>query len=189
MFSKLRQNYRLSNILVRLLFVLGYVLYSWQDSFTAVELTADQLKEMGLTMTSSLALTTAFMTSALIGVALMFIVPWLASLFLNLSKFYNVPHAEYRLLVHVFVSLYYLVCGALKLINVFTPILLTWGAVLFPFLTSLGCIIWFYAVTSKLYFNDTTKPFYFRNMAIAYFVIAFVLIVYNVVVSTVGGAL
>lgn len=174
MFNKLRQNYRLSNVLIRIAFVLAYVLYSWQDSMVAVQLSTLQLQSTGLHMTNSLAVVTALMTSAGIGVALMFIVPLLASWFLNLSKFYTVPRAEYRLLVHVFFTLYYVVCGVLKLINVFTPLLLNWGDTLFPLLVSLGCMIWFYHVTSKLYFNDVTKVFYFRNISILYFVCAFV---------------
>lgn len=174
MFSKLRQNYRLSNILVRILFVLGYIFYSWQDSLVSVQLSMYQLNAMGIALTSAQELLVALMTSTLLGVGLMFLVPWLASVFLNMSKFYAVPHSEYRLLVHVFFTLFYFVCGALKLVNIFTPLLLTWGATLFPFLVSLGCVIWFYSVTSNLYFNDVTKPFYFRNMAILYFVCAFV---------------
>lgn len=174
MFSKLRQNYRLSNVLIRILFVLAYVLYSWQDNLVAVELSMAQFNAMGFTLSGAQMLLSALLTGALIGVALVFLVPWVASLFLNISKFYNVPHSEYRLLVHVFFTLYYFVCGALKLVNVFTPILLTWGAVMIPFLVSLGCVIWFYKVTSDLYFNDVTRPFYFRNMAILYFVCAFV---------------
>lgn len=173
LFSKLRQNYRLSNILIRILFVLGYVFYSWQDNLTAAELTKIQLYDMGVILTGSQTLLTALLVAALFGVALVFLVPWFAKLFLNASKFYSVPQAEYCLLVHVFFTLYYFVCGALKLVNVFTPILLAWGAVIFPFLVSLGCVIWFYKVTSDLYFNDATRPFYFRNMAILYFVCAF----------------
>ena len=161
-------------MLIRIAFVLAYIFYSWQDSLTAVEISNAQLKALGLAMPGSLNVVTALFTSSLIGVGLMFLVPLLARLFLNMSRFYSVPRAEYGLLVHVFFTLYYVVCGALRLINLFTPILLVWGSVLFPVVTSLGCVIWFYIVTSRLYFNDVIKPFYFRNMAIVYLVCAFV---------------
>ena len=175
MFSKLRSNYRLSNVLARIAFVFAYVLYSWQTSFTVAEMTLRETYLAGLYgFSASYTIVLAFLVSAIIGVGLMFVVPFLTRTFLNLSRFYNVPNAEYALLAHVFITLYYLVCGALKLINLFTPLLLVWGDVLFPFIVSLGCVIWFYAVTSKLYFNDVTKPFYFRNMAIVYFVCVFV---------------
>ena len=171
MFSKLRSNYRLSNILVRIAFVLCFVLYSWQYSLQVTQMTIREMSYMGFGgFSDSYTLLMAIFVSSALGVGLMFLTPFLARTFLNISRFYSVPRAEYGLLSLVFVTLYLLVCGLLKLINVFTPLLLVWGEVLFPFLISLGCVIWFYAVTSKLYFNDVTKPFYFRNMAIVYFV-------------------
>lgn len=171
MFSKLRSNYRLSNILVRIAFVLAYVLYSWQNNLSIMQITMQQMAYVGLGSFSQVyTVVMTFFVSAVIGVGLMFLFPFLAKVFLNVSHFHNVPHAEFALLVHVFVTLFYLVCGAFSLVNLFTPILLVWGDVLFPFLVSLGCVIWFYAVTSKLYFNDVTKPFYFRNMVIVYLV-------------------
>lgn len=162
---------------MRIAFVLSYVLYSWQNSLYVVEMTSREMSYLNLdglgVFSDVYNLFMAIFASAAIGVGLMFLVPFLTRTFLNVSRFYNVPRAEFGLLAHVFVTLYYLVCGALRLINVFTPLLLVWGDVLFPFLTSLGCVIWFYIVTSRLYFNDVTKPFYFRNMAVVYFVIAF----------------
>ena len=171
MFSRLRANYRLSNILVRIAFVLAYVLYSWQTCLMTTEMTIREMAFMGFSgFPESYTMLMSFFVSAGIGVGLMFLTPFVAKTFLNVSHFYSVPRAEFSLLAHVFITLYYLVCGVLRLINLLTPILLVWGEALFPFLTSLGCVIWFYAVTSKLYFNDVTKPFYFRNMAIVYFV-------------------
>lgn len=159
--SKLRSNYRLSNVLIRLAFVLTFTFSTWQASLAA---TVIYLGEPSLWM--------ALMSSALLGVILMFLVPFVASTFLNVSRFYNVPRAEYGLLALLFFSLYYLACGALRLVNIFTPTFLTWGEVLFPFFVSLGCVIWFYSVTKKLYFNDVTAVYYFRNLAITYLVFA-----------------
>ena len=171
MFSKLRSNYKLSNILVRIAFVLAYVLYSWQTSLSVTEMTIAQMSYLGTgNFSEAYTLVMSLFVSASLGVGLMFLLPLLARTFLNVSRFYNVPHAEYTLLAHVFFTLYFVVCGALRLVNVFTPLLLVWGEVLFPVVVGTACAIWFYAVTSKLYFNDVTKPFYFRNMAIVYFV-------------------
>ena len=127
-----------------------------------------------LNISETYALVVAIFASLLIGVALMFIVPFIANLFLNFSRFYSVPRAEYRLLVQLFFTLYYFVCGVLSLVHLFTPIFLTWGEKLFPFVVGTGCVIWFYAVTKKLYFNDVTAWYYFRNLAIVYFVFALV---------------
>lgn len=169
LFNKLRQNYKLSDVLIRIAFVLAYIFYSWQTCLESVEAVASYGT---FNLTDALALATALFTSLIIGIVLMFLVPWLTGLFLNTSRFYNVPRAEYALLAHVFCTIYFAACGVLKLINLFTPLLLIWGGVLFPFVVALGCVIWFYHVTSQLYFNELTRPYYFRNVAIVYFVCA-----------------
>lgn len=127
-----------------------------------------------LNVSDTYMLIVSIFSSLFIGVVLMFLVPFVANVFLNFSRFYNIPRAEYSLIVLMFFALYYLVCGVLSLVHLFTPLLLTWGEKLFPFITATGCVIWFYAVTKKLYFNDVTARFYFRNLAIVYFVVAIV---------------
>ena len=116
-------------------------------------------------------LVVSVLTSAIIGVIIMLLLPLVSNVFLNYSRFYSVPRAEYSLLMMLFFTLYFTVCGILKLINLITPLLLTWGEVLFPVIVSLGCVIWFYAVTAKLYFNNQTKPYYFRNLATTYLIL------------------
>ncbi len=173
MFNKLRQNYKLSDVLIRIAFVLTYVFYSWQECLAAAQTVSMSYGIAALPETTVIVL--ALLMSFLIGVVLMFLVPFVTNLFLNSSKFYNVPRAEYALLAHLFCTIYFVVCGALRLVDLFTPVLLVWGGVLFPFVVSLGCVICFYAVTSRLYFNDVTRPYYFRNAAIVYFVAVTVL--------------
>lgn len=167
MFNKLRQNYKLSDVLIRIAFVAAYIFYSWQECLAAANLIPTQVS-LSVGATVSVALITALV----IGTALMFLVPFVTNLFLNASHLHNVPRAEYALLAHAFCTIYFAVCGALRLINLVTPLLLVWGGVIFPFVVSLGCVIWFYHVTSQLYFNDVTRPFYFRVVAIVYFVCA-----------------
>ena len=65
--------------------------------------------------------------------------------------------------------------GLLSLIHLFTPILLGWGTVLFPFLVSVGCTYAFYKVTAKMYFNDVTVVYYFKALAVVFFVASFVM--------------
>ena len=113
----------------------------------------------------------ALMASALLGTIVMFIVPFVCNIFLNYSRFYSVPRAEFTLLAHLFLTIYYAICGALKLINLFTPLLIVWGDILFPVIVSLGCIVWFYRVTAQLYFNNQTKPYYFKSLVIAYIIL------------------
>ena len=173
MINKLRSNFRLSNLLVRLAFVLAYVFYSWQKTLAATQMTLQMYVDAGINLSGSSALLVAILASLLMGVVLMFVVPFVANTFLNMSRFYNVPRAEYALITHLFFTLYYLVCGALNLINLITPLLLSWGDRLFSFLAATGAMIGFYIVTKKLYFNAVTARYYFRNLAILYFVVAF----------------
>ena len=173
MFSKLRSNFRLSNVLVRIAFVLTYVLYSWQNILATTKLMLSMYGSQ-INISDTYALVMAIFASLLLGVVIMFLVPFVANVFLNFSRFYNIPRAEYGLIVHMFFALFYFVCGVLSLVHLLTPLLLTWGEKLFPFLAATGCIIGFYAVTKKLYFNDVTAKYYFRNLAILYFVFAIV---------------
>ena len=166
MISKLRANYNLSNVLIRIFFVLAYVLYSWQTSLSVATLMLGQITEQQLF--SNYNLVVSLLTSALLGTIIMFIVPFIINIFLNISHFYTAPRAEYTLLAMLFFTLYFTICGVLKLINLFTPILLVWGEILFPVLVSLGCVIWFYHVTANLYFNNQTRPYYFRSLAVTY---------------------
>lgn len=165
MINKLRANYNLSKVLIRISFVLAYVLYSWQSGLAVASLMLQQ------TTGSSYNLLVALLASALLGTGLMFLVPLLSNVFLNYSRFYNVPRAEYTLLAHLFFTVYFFACGLLRLINLVTPLLLVWGEILFPVLVSVGCVIWFYHVTANLYFNDQTKPYYFRGLALTYIVL------------------
>ncbi|MCH5160190.1 MAG: hypothetical protein J1F66_05045 [Clostridiales bacterium] len=167
MINKLRANYNLSNVLIRIFLVLAYVLYSWQTSLAVTTLMLER-------MVGGYNLWLALLTSALLGAIIMVIVPFISNIFLNYSHFYTVPRAEYGLLTMLFIALYFAICGLLKLINLITPILLVWGEILFPVLVSLGCVIWFYSVTANLYFNNQTKPYYFRNIAITYLVLIIV---------------
>lgn len=173
MFNKLCQNYQLSSILVRLAFVLMYAFYSWQDYLSNVQYLRASLGSDFL-ITDTYAVLLAVFVALLIGMIIMFLVPVVTNLFLNWSRFVNVPRSEFALLAQLFCTMHFAVCGVLRLLNLITPIFMTWGSVLFPFVTSLGFVIWFYHVTSRLYFNDVTRPYYFRNVAIAYFVCAVV---------------
>lgn len=172
MFNKLRSNYKLSRVLVRIAFVLAYMFCNWQAGLLAATQTCDLLLYTSGINLTAWCVPIALVAQMLIGAVLMFIVPFLANTFLNASRFYNVPRAEYGLLALLFFTIYYLICGALKSLNLITPLLLVWGGILFPVLVSLGCTVWFYRVTAKLYFNDVTAPFYFRNLAIVYLICA-----------------
>ncbi len=164
MIEKLRKNFNLSNVLARIFFVLSFVFANWQNSLTATVLV------LGVPN-----LWLAFVVSAVLGVAIMFLLPVLVNLALNIAKIYTVPRAEYCLLAHTFFAIGYVICGLLSLVNLFTPLLIVWGGVLFPFISSLIAAILFFKVTAKLYFNDVTVLNYFKVFAIVYLIIVLVL--------------
>ena len=172
MISKLRSNFRLANVLVRIAFVLTYVLYSWQNILSTMQVVL-QMYGLAAGEFGTYTLLMAIFASLLIGAVLMLVVPLVANVFLNFSHFYNVPRAEYKLLTLVFCTLFFLGSGVISLVNLITPLFLTWGEKIVPFFVATGCAIGFYAVTKKLYFNDVTAPYYFRNLVIVYFIVAF----------------
>ncbi len=132
---------------------------------------------MALSLTgasSSLVIPIMLFSGILTAVIFVLLIPFLTNLILNMLRLFNIPRAEYILLVFLFFDIGFLACGLLNVVNFFTPILLTWGGILFPFLVFFGCSLGFYKVTSKLYFNDVTRPYYFKNLAIIFFAVAII---------------
>lgn len=172
MFSKLRENYKLSNVLVRIAFVLTFLFANWQQFLgTASNITAYFPYELP----TSARLLVAISAALLFGVILMFILPFVINVFLNAMRNYNIPRAEYNLLVYAFFSIGNLTLGILQLVNLFTPILLVWGGVIFPFAVFVICAFFFYRLTVKLYFNDVTEIYYFRAIIVEYAFLAVIL--------------
>ncbi len=159
MITALRKNFNLCNILVRILFVIMFVFSHWQLGLTA---TLQVLGQPNWIF--------AVLTLTVMGVALMFLLPVLVNFLLGIAKIVSVPFSEYYLFAHLFCSLGFLILGLLNLVNFFTPLLAVWGLKLFPFVASLVASILFYATTSKLYFNDVTRPHYFKMCAISFLV-------------------
>lgn len=171
MFNKLRANYNLVNVLVRIFYVLAVMLATWQDMLGALYygsaiIGVYDTQQVLAALNGSAKIIIALTSSAIMGIALMFLTPFLAGLFLNVSKIYSVPRAEYCLLVNLYCSIGFFACGLLNLINLITPVFMAWGGVIFPFIVTLACFISFYLVTSKLYFNDVTKVHYFKCLLI-----------------------
>ncbi|MCM1194519.1 MAG: hypothetical protein NC099_03440 [Corallococcus sp.] len=175
MFGKLRANYRLSNILVRILFVLTFAFCTWQDYLGVVN--SLYLSEMTAYLNGTGKLFIALASALLLGTALMFLLPVLTNAFLNIARIQSVPRAEYCLLTHLYFAIGFFICGLLNLINLITPVFMVWGRIIFPFVVSVGCGISFYRVTAKLYFNDVTVLNYFKHLLIAF---AIVLVVVGV---------
>lgn len=170
MFSKLKSNYNLSNILIRVLFVLTYVFMRWQDYLGSAYI-MDLSAITGGYISGTAKLLLALFSAAFMGTVLMFLLPLLVNIILNIARFYSIPRAEYCLLAHLYCTIGFFVCGALNLINIITPVFLVWGSVIFPFIVTVGCFISFYLATAKLYFNDVTTVHYFKHMMIVFIVI------------------
>ena len=164
--NKLKTNYQLSNVLVRILFVLGFIFCNWQDLILVVNLVG-----MSMGMPSGATIPLMLLSGTFTALLLTFVVPFAVNTTLNFMRLQNVPRYEFALIALLFFDIGFFACGLLNLVNLFTPVIMTWGSVLFPVVISAGCTIGFYAVTSKLYFNDTTRPDYFKHLAIAYLVI------------------
>lgn len=163
MFNKLRANYNLSNVLVRIAFVLAFVFCNWQRFLgVAYNMSFQSITGGTLDINGVGVLLLSLFSAALMGAVLMFLIPFLADVFLNLAKIHSVPRAEYRLLLLLFFTIGFFANGLLNLINLATPLLLVWGGVLFPFVVSVCCCFAFYKVTVRLYFNDVTVVNYFK---------------------------
>ncbi|MCM1289299.1 MAG: hypothetical protein NC132_01415 [Corallococcus sp.] len=157
MIEKLRHNFNLTNVLSRIFFVLSFVFANWQRYLSATVLVLGR---------SSLWLGLA--AAFLVGVIFSFILPLLINLVLNWAKLFSVPRAEYGLFGVLFATLGMFICGLLNLVNLFTPLFAVWGSVIFPFIALTISLLCFYKVTSRLYFNDVTRVYYFKLCLIVY---------------------
>lgn len=171
MIAKLRSNYKLVNLAVRIMFVLAFVFANWQSGLLGTVFAESML---GVSFGTA-KIWIALLSDLIIGVIWMFLLPFLVNVVLNIVKVYSVPRSEYCLLAHAFFVLGYFIRGCLNLVNLFTPVMLVWGTVLFPFISSLVAAILFYKVTAKLYFNDITVVPYFKAFSVVYIVILLVL--------------
>ena len=164
MLKKLMSNYNLSNILCKVLFVITFAFSNWQAFMLAANIFGGD---------NSVVI--AIISALLLGVVLVFMFPLIVNFLLNYMRLYSIPRLEYILIVEFFFTIGFFINGLLSLIHLFTPILLGWGTVLFPFLVSVGCTYAFYRVTAKMYFNDVTVVYYFKALAVIFFVASFVM--------------
>lgn len=160
MFEKLKQNYKLCNILTCIAFVLTYAFSAWQ-------------KALGVTLIvlGKTNIWFALLAVLLVGTLFLFLTPFLVNTYLNASRIFSVPRAEYVLLVRAFFALGFFALGLLNLVNLFTPLFLTWGNIIFPPVILTACTALFFKITSKKYFNDVTKTYYFKSMLIAWLIL------------------
>ena len=170
LFNKLKTNYQLSNLIVRILFVVGFTFCNWQDLLLSVNMVG-----VGMGLSANTTIPMVLLSGVFMGLLLNLVVPFAVNSLLNFMRLYNMPRHEYVLIAMVFFDVGFFACGILNLVNLFTPIFMTWGSILFPLIVSCGCMIGFYKVTSKLYFNEVTRQPYFRTLAIAYLAVVVVL--------------
>lgn len=168
--NKLKTDYRLSNMIVRILFVVGFVFSCWQDLLLSTTMVASSIG-----LPSGAVIPTMLLTGIIMGAVFTLIIPFLINMLLNFLRVYNVPRHEYVLIALVFFDIGFFAVGILNLVNLFTPLFVVWGSILFPLVVSLGCTIGFYKVTANMYFNDVTRQRYFKNLAIIYVALVVVL--------------
>lgn len=164
MIAFFRKNFMLSNIVVRILFVLTYFFSHWQTGLTST------LIVMGETNWPL-----AILVLVIIGTVLMFLIPVITGVLLGWARIISVPRAEFCFLAYVFCAVGFAILGIFNLVNLFTPLLLSWGEALFPLIAAAVASLLFYRVTSKLYFNDVTRPHYFKMCAVYFAVFAVII--------------
>ena len=161
MIAKIRNNFKLANVLSKTLLVCTFVLASWKDAAGALSL-----------VFSCAPWTSTILLSLFAAGIVVVVAHFLPSLYLQLAKIYTVPKSEFSLFSTLAFATYYLVLALFNLIYFVAPTLIVWGSILFPTISVIGVGLCFYLVTSKLYFNDLTRPFYFASLSIIVIVLA-----------------
>lgn len=159
--NKIRNNYLASAILIRLLFVVAFVFANWQLTVSACVMVLGT-PSIGLII-GSIAIMTVMVTVLL---------PVITNLLLSMYRIYTVPREEYVLLTFFFFSMGCLLQGLLNLLVMAIPYAGSWIIILSRFFGSVLSWVLLYTVTSKLYFNDVNRKYYFKAMAIVFFVFA-----------------
>lgn len=161
MINKIRSNLKLYNVLFKALLVLTYFFASWKEF--AGTLTLMQNSADWPTIVWGCAISSAVMVA---------IAHFLPRIYLKFAKIYTVNLQEYSVIATLFFALHYLIVGLLNLLLLAFPSFITWGSVLFPLVSVLGCGVAFYFATCKLYFNDVTRYYYFNSLSILIIVMA-----------------
>ncbi len=161
--NKIRSNYLASAIIIRLLFVVTFIFANWQLALSACVMV------LGTTSVAVVLLSLAILT-AMITV----LIPVITNVLLNAYGIHTVPRQEYILIVFLSFSAGCFVNGALNLLIMAMPFAGSWIIILSRFLGNVLSWILLYSVTSRLYFNDANRKYYFKGMAIMFFVFAVV---------------
>lgn len=152
MFSKLRTNYRLANILARTLFVLAFMFATWRNFYESSYLV---LQRFDLPM--------ALLAAAVLGIIVQFLVPVVCGLFLNFARNQTVPAAEFCIFAYLYFAAGMATTGAILLVGWFVPVAAVWLSVIAPVVSVLLYGFLFFLRTSKLYFNDVTAVNYAKS--------------------------
>ena len=161
MIAKLRTNFRQANMLAKVVLVCAYVFANWKNFAGALTF-----------MTGSASWPMILFGCALSGLIVMLIANFVPKMYLRFAKIYTVPVSEFCLFSTLAWAGYCLVLGTLNLVYLFAPTFLVWGSVIFPVVSVIASGTAFYLVTSKLYFNDATRFYYFKTLAIVVLVLA-----------------
>lgn len=133
MVEKLRKNYSLSLWLTRLFFYISFVFCNWFD----IESAFNYMSYAGL---FGLALERSFWlvaASGLIGAVITEVLIWLILRFVfYVSKIVMVPRNEFTVLFLLCLIPINLILGALNLLFYLTPLVISWGSVLFEFVVA-----------------------------------------------------
>ena len=167
MVEKLRKNYSLSLWLTRLFFYISFVFCNWFDIESAINYMS-YAGLFGLALERSFWLVAA---SGLIGAVITEVLIWLILRFVfYVSKIVMVPRNEFTVLFLLCLIPINLILGALNLLFYLTPLVISWGSVLFEFVVATPFLWLFFVKTKQLYFNDKAAPYYFKVFAIAYLI-------------------
>ncbi|MEG2014434.1 MAG: hypothetical protein RR086_01765 [Clostridia bacterium] len=159
MIEKLRKNYQLVNVLSYLCCILFFCLSQWYYLF-------GQINYIALAFNFVCTKWMAILIIVLEGAIITLLLSPISSVILNLSRIYFVPRAEFGVLVRLSVTSMFMALSLFNLTFLFSPVVLIWGLLLYKLVLGVGAGIGFYLVTSKLYCNTATKPYYFKVLSI-----------------------
>ena len=161
MITKLRTNFQLANKLSKVLLLVAYTIACWQDNAGILTL-----------LIGCAPISATFLCCLFSGGIVAVVAHFLPRLFLKAIKVYSIDPAEFSFFATLAWTVYYVLVALLKLVYLFAPTFIVWGNIIFPVVSTLLAGLGLYVVTSKLYLNDLTRPYYFVSFAITVIALA-----------------
>ncbi|MEG1711239.1 MAG: hypothetical protein RR054_02570 [Clostridia bacterium] len=164
--EKIRNNYNLSQWIVRIIYIISVVFAEWFNLNSIVRLINTQY---------SLILNPYWLYVIIFGI----IESIVALVFLRFAikgikffgRFYTLPESECTFLLVLACIIANIAAGVMRLSYLITPLVFVWGKYLFGILSGFPAMLWFFGKLKKYYINEQTAQYMFLWIMLGFLIV------------------